>query len=314
MPSTLVTGGAGFIGCNLCRALLKKGHEVVCFDNLSTGSRDNIAGLEDKKSFSFVKGDANKRDIERVFEKNSFDYVFHHAAVVGVRKTEENPLAVLNDVEGIKKVLELSRRHDVKKAVFASSSEVYGQPAELPEREDGLLNPKIPYAVVKLMGEKLFEAYYKGYGLKTTSLRLFNVYGPYQNSTAYGFVVGIFIRQALSNQDLTVFGDGKQSRDFVFVEDNVNATLRALESDKVNGKVINIGSGKETTINELADKIIRITGKEGRLKKIFLPPRKGEILRRCPDVTKKNELLGYEIKNSLEDGLKKTIGFYSENV
>jgi len=310
MSSFLVTGGAGFIGSHLCRALIGKGHNVVCFDNLSTGLKENIADLKKKKNFVFEKGDANKRDIEHIFERHKFDYVFHHAAVVGVKRTEENPLSVLNDINGIKNILELSRKNNVKKVVFASSSEVYGQPAEIPEREDGIVNPHIPYAVVKLMGEKLMESYYQEYGLPTTNLRLFNVYGPNQNSTPYGFVIGIFISQALAGQNLTVFGDGKQTRDFVFIEDNINATIAAMESEKTNGQTINIGNGRETTVIELAEAIIRLTGMEGKAKPECYPEREGEIRRRCPDVTKMNKILGYKTKFSLDEGLKKTIEHY----
>ena len=309
MASVLVTGGAGFIGSNLCRKLVEKGDTVTCFDNLSTGLMDNISALKKEKNFKFVKGDANKKDIEAVFKKHSFDYVFHHAAVVGVKRTEEKPLDVLGDINGIRNILELSRKHDIKKVIYASSSEIYGQPVEIPEREDGIINPKIPYASVKLLGEKLLQGYYSKYGLRTTSLRLFNAYGPYQNSSPYGFVVSIFIRQTLSNKNPTVFGDGKQTRDFVFVEDNINATIKALESKEADGRVINIGSGKETTVLKLAETVIRLCNKKN-LKPEFLPERKDEILRRCADIRRMKELLGYETKFSLEQGIKKTIDFY----
>lgn len=314
MTTVLVTGGAGFIGSNLTKALLEKGYTVVCFDNLSTGRKENIEEFQKKenkyhKNYFFEKGDVNTKDIEHVFERYKFDYVFHHAAVVGVKRTEENPLAVLNDVEGIKKILELSKKHGVKKAVYASSSEVYGNPVEIPEREDGVVNPHIPYAVVKLLGEKLFESYYKVHGLRTTCLRLFNVYGPKQNSTPYGFVVAIFTRQAMNKEDITVFGDGSQTRDFVFVEDNVAATIAAMESTKTDGMTINVGTGKETSVLELAKTVAKICKRDLSSIKYF-PERSGEIPRRLPSTDRMRKLIGFTPKHTLEQGLKKTIEYY----
>jgi UDP-glucose 4-epimerase len=195
----LVTGGAGFIGSHLCETLLETGNEVVCVDNLSMGSSENIKNFG-SENFKFVKGDVTVlNDLKRVFAENDFDFVFHEAAVVGVKRTLENPLSVLSDIEGFKNVLELSKESGVKKLIFSSSSEVYGNPVEIPEREDGHVNASFPYATVKLIGEQYCRAYYDIYGLKTTSLRFFNVYGPRQESTPYGFVVGIFIRQALQD-------------------------------------------------------------------------------------------------------------------
>jgi len=167
----LVTGGAGFIGSHLCEKLIKMGQSVVCFDNLSSGKLKNLSAIKKNPNFTFVKGDVNKiKDIASVFRKYKFNGVFYYAATVGVKRTIENPLAVLNDVEGIKNILELALRHNKPKIIFSSSSEVYGEPKELPEKEDGAINPQLPYAAVKLMGEKLLEAYYKKYKLKTCSL------------------------------------------------------------------------------------------------------------------------------------------------
>ena len=306
MDKILVTGGAGFIGSNLCEALLKKGHKVVCLDNLSTGVDQNVLK---QNNFTFVQGDANNPyDLNNIFNTHDIDTVFHYAAVVGVKRTIENPLLVFKDIEGIKTLLDLSRKHDVKKLVFSSSSEVYGEPVEIPEKEDGILNAKMPYALVKLLGEQMLRAYYEKYGLKTTSLRFFNVYGPRQISTAYGFVVGIFIKQVLANTPPTIFGDGKQTRDFMYIEDNVNAAITTMESDKTNGESINIGTGKETTILELANTIIEMCEKD--LKPKFQAPLPGDIRRRCTDITKMKKLIGYTPEYSLKEGLKKTIDWY----
>ena len=202
----LVTGGAGFIGSHLCETLLETGNEVVCVDNLSMGSSENIKNLSLKKkalpkkystsdikgieseNFKFVKGDVTVLDdLKQVFNENDFDFVFHEAAVVGVKRTLENPLSVLKDIEGFKNVLELSKESGVKKLIFSSSSEVYGNPVEIPERENGHVNAKFPYATVKLIGEQYCRAYYETYGLKTTSLRFFNVPGYFKDDATLKF-------------------------------------------------------------------------------------------------------------------------------
>ena len=181
---------------------------------------------------------------------------------------------------------------------------------EIPEREDGHLNAKLPYAVVKLAGEKFMEAYHQEHGLRTTSLRLFNVYGPRQNFTPYGFVVGIFISQVLSGQPPTVYGDGSQTRDFVYIDDNVEAAVLTLENTASDGLVINIGTGRPTTIIDLAEDIIRLCGKEGELEPVFLPPRPHEVKHRFPDVGRMRAILGFRPRVKLEEGLRRTIAYY----
>lgn len=306
----LVTGGAGFIGSHLCETLLETGNEVVCVDNLSMGSLGNVKNFEGE-NFKFVKGDVTVfNDLKRIFNEGNFDFVFHEAAVVGVKRTLENPLSVLRDIEGVKNVLELSKESGVEKLIFSSSSEVYGNPVEIPEREDGHVNAKFPYATVKLIGGQYCRAYYDTYGLKTTSLRFFNVYGPRQESTPYGFVVGIFIRQALQDMAPAIFGDGSQTRDFVYVKDNVGLTILAAESKRTDGEVLNIGTGKPTTLIDLAELIIELCGKEGKLTPQFLPERPHEIKHRFPDISKVMRLLNSRPKYRLEDGLKETIEYY----
>jgi len=310
----LVDGGAGFIGSSMCKLLLENNAKVICFDNLSSGSLDNIKEFKSNANFVFVKGDVNNiNDIAQVFSNCKIDFVLHYAAIVGVERTLSNPFAVLNDLEGIKNILALSRQHNVAKVVFSSSSEIYGDPIKLPEHEDiSPLNTRLPYALIKGMGEAYFENYYKQYKLPTVCLRFFNVYGPKQNTTPYGFVTAIFIKQALNGQDLTVFGNGKQTRDFVYIDDNLNATLCVLTSTKCNGQTINIGTGKETQILELAKKIIKISGKN--LKIQFCPSRKvGDMKRRRSDITKMQTLLGYSPKCTLTNGLESTYKWYENN-
>ncbi len=304
MKSALVTGGAGFIGSHVCEQLLSRGHKVVCLDNFSTGRKENLAR---NKNLTLVNADSNTSQLDEVFKKHQFDWVFHYAAVVGVKRTLENPLSVLDDVLGIRRLLELCRKHDVKKAMFASSSEVYGEPVEIPEVEDGHLNAKLPYSVTKLMGEKYFQSYYKEYGLKTCSLRFFNVYGPRQDSSDYGFVVGIFIGNVLKNKPPVIFGDGTQTRDFVYIDDNVEATILAMEKDSTNGEVINIGTGRPMTILDLSEHIIKLCNND--LKPVFRPKR-DDVRHRFPDISKMIRLLGYRPRHSIEEGLQKTIDYY----
>ena len=303
------------MGSNLTSTLLGSGAKVICFDDLSTGKIKNIKDFLGKDNFKFIRGDANNyRELAKAFSKNKIDYVFHYAARVGVLRTVQRPLEVLEDVLGIKNVLDLALKNRVKKALFSSSSEVYGEPINLPEREDGHLNAKFPYATVKLLGEHYFQAYWKTFGMPTSAVRIFNVYGPKQESSGYGFAVGIFTRQALEGKPLNVFGNGKQTRDFVYVEDNVNAALRAMLSDRTNGESVNIGAGRPVTIKELAQKIIRISGsKKSKIK--FMPLRKGgEIRHRFPDMTKMKRLIGFRPEYSLEEGLKKTFIWYKSNL
>ena len=306
----LVTGGAGFIGSHLCERMINEGNKVVCFDNLSTGRFENVSPLKNNPNFIFVKGDANKiKDIEPVFKEFKLDGVFHYAAVVGVKRTIENPLAVLQDIEGIKNILELSVKYGKPKIVFSSSSEVYGEPKELPEKEDGCVNPLTPYAVVKLAGEKFLESYWQKYGLKTCALRFFNVYGPRQESSDYGFVVGIFIKQVLGGKRPTVFGDGSQTRDFVYVKDNVEASIRAMQSESANGQVINVGTGRPLTIYDLANSVILCSGKKD-LKPELAKTKRIDVKHRFPEIGKLLKLLKFHPNTPINDGLRETIDYY----
>ena len=314
----LVTGGAGFIGSHLCERLVKNGHKVICFDNLSAGQLSNITPLEaspltGQDKLIFVQGDVNNfADLEKIFEEYKPEAVFHYAAMVGVKRTAENPVEVLDDIKGIRNIFELALQYNKPKIIFASSSEVYGEPVEIPEREDGHINPKIPYAVVKLFGEKMVEAYWQKYHLPGVALRFFNVYGPKQESSDYGFVMGIFIKQVLDGKPPIIFGDGSQTRDFVFVDDNIEASVLAWQTDNANGEVLNIGTGKPTTILDLAEEIIEACGKTATLKPEFQAPR-DDIKHRFPDVAKLQRILNFRARASLKQGLQKTIAWYKQN-
>jgi len=304
----LITGGAGFIGLNLCKKFLDLDMKVIVFDNLSTGKIKNITEFIPIKNFKFIKGDANSfKDIKKIFDNYKIDYVFHYAAMVGVERTLKNPLGVFEDIDGIKYILELSQKHKIKKVVYSSSSEVYGEPTEIPEKEDSTpLNARLPYANVKAIGENYLKAYFNTYHLPTVSLRFFNVYGPKQSKD---FVVSKFIRQAILQKPLIIFGNGKQTRDFVFIEDNIKASVKTLYTNKVDGHAINIGTGKAISIKNLAEKIIKITGSKSKI--TFLPPRKeGDMERRCPDITKMKKKLNYIPKHSIDNGLKVTYNWF----
>jgi nucleoside-diphosphate-sugar epimerase len=291
MVKVLVTGGAGFISSSLAERLLSFGYfEVVLVDNLITGRRENIP---DHKHCTFIKCDVNDfNDISAVMTAYRFDYVFHYAALVGVTRTLQNPVKVLDDVQGIRNVLMLSKNTGVKRIFYSSSSEVYGEPVVMPQHEYTTpLNSRLPYAVVKNIGEAYCRSYHQEYKLDYTIFRFFNTYGPNQSPD---FVMSRFINAALINNDITVYGDGSQSRTFCYIDDNIDICIKILLEDKYKNDVFNIGSDQEITIYELADTIIKLTGSGSKI--IHLPPLKeGDMTKRQPDISKMKEILGREL-------------------
>lgn len=298
----LITGGAGFIGSSLAHKLSEdKGNTITIVDNLLTGDVNRIPKMENVK---FIKGDVNDNQvISSIFYGNSFDYVFHYAAVVGVKRTIENPIMVLNDLKGLRNVLDLCKNTSVKRIFFSSSSEVYGEPVELPQHEYTTpLNSRLPYAIVKNVGEAFLKSYKQEYNLDYTIFRFFNTYGPLQSKD---FVVSKFIAAALKNEDITIYGDGSQTRTFCFVDDNIQSCVNAFMKDEVMNDVVNIGSDKILTVLELAEMIIKVSGSASKI--VHLPAlEEGDMTRRQPDTGKMLQLLGKE-PLSLEDGLKKVI-------
>ncbi|MDD4994901.1 MAG: NAD-dependent epimerase/dehydratase family protein [Patescibacteria group bacterium] len=310
--SVLVTGGAGFVGSHLTDRLLREGAKVIVIDDLSTGKLENFSSFRENPNFKFIEGDVCVyEELRDVFLMNPIDYVFHLAAVVGVKRVQENPLLPLRDIDGYKNILELSLIKGVKKIVFSSSSEAYGEPVTLPEKEDGVHNPRSrdTYALTKLIGENMFLGYNDKFNLPATALRFFNVYGPRQESSAYGFVTGVFIRQVLDGKSPTVYGDGMMTRDFIYIDDNIESQVRALLTEKTNGQVINIGMGRQTTILDLAEKIIKISGRED-LQPVFVEGKRADIRYRCPDVTRMKELLDFLPQVGLDEGLRRTYEWY----
>lgn len=309
MKNILVTGAAGNIGSALTLALCKRRkYFVLAVDDLSTG---NISKLPPPttEDYRFIKADINNNsELSAIFLKYGFHYVFHFAAIVGVERTLANPLAVLNDVQGIQNVLNLSKNTEVERVFFSSSSEVYGEPVTLPQNEETTpLNSRLPYAIVKNIGEAYYKSYYSEHGLNYTIFRFFNTYGPNQSED---FVVPKFLRLAMKNQPITIYGDGLQTRTFCYVDDNIDTIIRILEEGHFMNEVVNIGSDVETSILDLAKLIISITGSSSQV--VHLPALKeGDMTRRHPDITKMRMALKREL-TTLEDGIRLLIHGWSE--
>jgi UDP-glucuronate decarboxylase len=303
----LITGGAGNVASALANKLSENNDNfIVIVDNLSTGS---LLKVPQKENVKFIKADANNyNDIVPIFGRYNFDYVFHYAAVVGVKRTLENPIMVLNDIEGIKNILSLSKNSGAKRVFYSSSSEVYGEPFEIPQNENTTpLNSRLPYAIVKNVGEAFFKSYFQEYGLEYTIFRFFNTYGPNQSED---FVVPRFIKAALKNEPITLYGDGLQTRSFCYVDDNIEACVKAMNSEKCVNDVLNVGSDIEMTILDLARKVIEVTGSKSQI--IHLPAlEEGDMTRRCPDTSKMKNLLQRDLIG-LEVGIKKLIDHYED--
>ncbi|MBS1637916.1 MAG: NAD-dependent epimerase/dehydratase family protein [Bacteroidetes bacterium] len=304
MNKILVTGGAGNVGGALVEKLiLDPSNFVVVVDDLSTGFMSKLPSPE-FQNWKFIKADVNTfHDISTVMHSYNFDYVFHFAAVVGVHRTQENPVSVLNDIEGIRNVLNLSKNSSVKHVYFSSSSEVYGEPVELPQHEYRTpLNSRVPYAVVKNVGECFFRSYWQEFGLPYTIFRFFNTYGPNQSTD---FVVSRFLASALKHEDITIYGDGKQTRTFTYVDDTVDTCVNILRDGLLKNDVINIGSDKLMTVIDLANMVISMTGSKSKV--IHLPPLKeGDMTRRQPDNSKMRSILGRELI-TIEEGISNMI-------
>ncbi len=303
MKKVVVTGGAGFIGSHLAEELAAQGYAVVILDDFSTGRKENIASLRQKKNIEFVQGSiTDLSGLQKLF--GGIDCVFHQAAMARVPRSIEDPITVNQvNITGTLNVLVAARDQGVKKMVFASSSSVYGDAATLPQREDMIPSPLSPYALTKLTGEHYGIIFKQLYGLSTVCLRYFNVYGPGQDPhSQYAMVIPAFIDRAANNLPPVIHGDGEQSRDFTFIGDVVKANILAAESTAEG--VYNIGSGRSITIKQLAEKIIQLMRKD--LKPLHDKPRPGDVRHALADISRAKSF-GYEPEWSLEDGLKKLI-------
>jgi len=303
MRKILVTGGAGNVGSALTDRLINDGQtQVTVIDNLSTGSLSKLN--LDHPNLTFIKANVNDNDeISQIMLSNRFDYVFHYAALVGVQRTQDNPVQVLEDIQGIRNMLRLSKNIGVKRFFFSSSSEVYGEPVVIPQNEATTpLNSKIPYAVVKNVGESFCRSYQQEYQLDYTIFRFFNTYGPHQTTD---FVMAKFIAQALKNNPITIYGDGSQTRTFCYVDDNIDTCVMALNEDKVINDVVNVGGDVIITILELAQRVIEITNSQSEI--VHLEPLKGgDMKRRQPDNSKMRSILNRELI-TIDEGIKRLL-------
>jgi len=259
-------------------------------------------------NYRFVKLDVNKYEgLAALMTSVDFDYVFHYAALVGVQRTLDNPLSVLADIDGIRNVLELSKNTGVKRVFYSSSSEVYGEPFEIPQNEETTpLNSRLPYAIVKNVGESYLKSYYREFGLEYTIFRFFNTYGPNQSED---FVLPKFLRSAIAGAPITVYGEGAQTRTFCYIDDNIDTTIRCLYEDYCINETVNVGSDDEMSILELAERVIDRIGSKSTIKR--LPAlTEGDMMRRCPDNSRMREILGRPLL-SLDEGLSKMIESYS---
>ncbi len=300
----LVTGGAGFIGSSLVRALLELGDDVRVFDNFSTGEARNLAGLE--SDVEVIEGEL--RSYERVLAATrGVEIVFHKAALPSVPRSLHDPLTTgAVNVEGTLNVLLAARDEGVRRVIFASSSSVYGNGGVLPRTEVAHVDPVSPYAVSKLAAERYCVSFSRVYGLETVCLRYFNVFGPRQDATSqYATVVPRFIAAIEAGEPVTIFGDGTQSRDFTYVGNVVKANLLAADAEGVSGAVVNIATGRSASVNDVADVLMQVLGRA--VDKSFRPPRPGDVRDSWADLDRARRLLGYTPRITLEEGLRRTV-------
>ena len=307
----LVTGAAGFIGSNLVRELLRRGFAVRGFDDLSGGRLANLEGVFDHGAFEFHEGDLRSTaDVERAVR--DVTYVFHHAALVSVPESIEDPHGTMAvNTSGTANLLVASNAADVDSIVVASSAAVYGSGGELPKSETMATDPESPYALSKYDTERLAMQFCHHHDLDTVALRYFNVYGPRQDPQGdYAAVIPTFIRLMTDGERPTIYGDGEQTRDFVHVDDVIEANLAAVTSD-VGGEIINVARGKGVSINRLVDRLNDVLGTE--IEPEYDPPRPGDVRHSYADISKAETMLGFEPSVGLDEGLRDTVRYFERN-
>lgn len=310
----LVTGGAGFIGSNLCEVLLDKGYIVRCLDDLSNGKKENVDLFINNPQYTFIKGDI--RDLETCMNAcEGVDYVLHQAAWGSVPRSIEMPLLYEEiNIKGTLNMMEAARQNGVKKFVYASSSSVYGDEPNLPKQEGREGNLLSPYALTKRVDEEYGKLYTKLYGLDTYGLRYFNVFGKRQDPNgAYAAVIPKFIKQLLNDEQPTINGDGKQSRDFTYIENVIEANLKACKAPhEAAGQAYNIAYGGREYLIDIYDVLCKALGKD--ITPIYGPDRRGDIKHSNADISKAKRMLGYNPSWSFEAGIKAAIKWYKENL
>ncbi len=313
MSKYLITGGAGFIGCNLARYILDKGHDVVVLDNFATGKRENLTEIADK--IELIEGDVRDRDaVDRAID--GCTAIFHEAALGSVPRSVEHPVESHDtNVNGTVTVLEAARAAGIKRVAFAASSSAYGERAESPKHEAMAPMPISPYAANKVSCEAYMQAYAAAYGMETVCLRYFNVFGPYQDPEgAYAAVIPAFVSHLLAGEGPVVFGDGEQSRDFCFVENVCNAIWLAANApaETCSGKVMNIACNARTSLNEILAQLKGLLGSD--IEATYEDERAGDVKHSLADVSLAKEAIGYEPKVFFEEGLRTAIDWYRENL
>jgi len=309
----LVTGGAGFIGCNLTRFLLDRGHEVVVLDNFATGKRENIEDVADR--IELIEGDIrDRRIVDRAVA--GCDAIFHEAALGSVPRSVEDPTTSHDvNVNGTITILESARAAGVKRIIFAASSSAYGERKESPKHEEMTPSPISPYAASKVACEAYLAGYAASYGLETLCLRYFNVFGPYQDPEgAYAAVIPAWVSRLLHNQKPVVFGDGEQSRDFCYITNVCEANWLAANApaEVCNGQVMNIACGRSTTLNQILDQLKNLLGVE--IDAEYTDTRAGDVKDSLADIDRAREIIAYEPKVFFEEGLATAIDWYRENL
>lgn len=308
----LVTGAGGFIGSNIVRRLLAENKNVVGVDNFSTGRRCNIEDI--KKDFEFVEGDLADRSVaESVVKKAT--YVLHQAAIPSVQRSVNDPFATNRScIDATLNILDAAVKNDIKRVVVAASSSAYGDTPTLPKEESMPTKPLSPYAVAKLTQENYARAFNTCYGLETVSLRYFNVFGPHQDPNSdYAAVIPKFIRIMLSGKAPVIYGDGKQSRDFTFIENVISANmLAATTANETKGEVVNIACGKRMDLNELVAQLNKILGTD--IKPEYSEAAKGDVKHSLADISKAEKLIGYKPIVDLDEGLRRTAEWVKQNL
>lgn len=306
----LITGGAGFIGSHLCDKYTKEGHTVICLDNFMSGNLANIKHLLDCRNFKLVKGDIRNFDLlEKIMR--DVDVIFHLAAQIHVDRSYIEPRLTYDvNVIGTQNVLEVARIHDAKKVIQASTSEVYGSAQYSPINEHHPLNAPHPYGASKIAADRMCYAYIQTYGIDVSILRFFNIFGPRQRDVGYGGVISIFTRRVLSNIPPIIYGDGRQTRDYTYIDDAINAYDLVLKHECPIKEPINFGTGKEISIADIANMIIKLCNKNEIINPVYVEPRIGEVKRLIADATNAKKLLSWEPKYCFEDGLSDFIQWY----
>jgi len=307
----LITGGAGFIGSHLCEKFVEDGHTVLCLDNFMNGSLANIRALIGRHRFKLVNGDNRDFDLMEKLISQKVDAIIHLAAQIHVDRSIIEPRLTYDiNVFGTLNVLELARRYDVEKVIHTSTSEVYGTAQYVPMDEKHPLNAPHPYGASKIAADRMCHAYIETYGLNVCIMRPFNTFGTRQKDTGYGGAISIFVKRVLSGNPPIIYGDGKQTRDYMYIEDLVKAYELVLQYENPIKEPVNFGTGKETKIINLAKAIISLCGKEKKIKPVHVAPRPGEVQKLVADCTKAKKLLGWVPQHKLENGLEKFVDWY----